>query len=1101
IRISNCNSGSLEVDETTNDVIVTCDQFSAQDTVSWALLDAVGNTGTSSLGSCSPSTCSPVLPTLYGLSRPSSTVSQLTINLPLVSGRYYYKAVVYPGATEQLFGPVSIVRPSSPTISQCTPQGYVPDNTNVTCQCTANVGNPGGRLVWKRVSSQQDSVINTGSYGVASLEMTSQVLTRGDHDVTQFRCDVDWAEIIEGENYTARVGLEPRDTVLTINSQSARLVAVNESDSVTFRCRADGRPTPSMTLMNQNTGREITTQSSPLSHIVSRARCEDAAVYKCTARNGIGQDQEDTTTLFVNCKPRGRSEELPAVVAGDQQVPAIFDVTSYPVPDTFTFTFLGETPDSENPGSETGSGASFNVLCQRNKRLLYLVTCVILMENVTSDDATESVTSPDDVTGFYRLTMTNSYGYGDFLFRVKESFRPTSECDVSMAAAVGGGVGAGVAVVVAGVVSIVVFRRCRSHTYERPRKPKEEEFSPYTGLDLQQIETTGAETPGDYENAATEEGAAPPAMSTHYQTLGMEQDVEIFVTTMMNGAPTPGPGMALSPQAEMMRGHRSMSADFSRIDNLTSQTETEQEVYSKEITRKHWKQVDGVTRCSNRSCRKQFSLLERSHHCRRCGEIFCAACLKYRRKLNQLAHLDPQGRQYKVCKNCYEEGQSYDGCVRDITAEFAQMREQKSSSNNAKGKTRRGGGWRNRLNFDLECQRLIEGFRKSIGKSEVRRTLHELRSMMSMPDWQKSSLWLQESTAGSCQFCCEGFGLLKKRHFCKVCGLALCKSCSTTDLLVYVPDNQLHKESTGSVDTSGIDPCLAIIKIIGCPEVEPEVSLYLRVCSECREELVRRQVDKCQNEDDTPSGLDMMQELATLHEKFSTAERNVNHQLREYQEIVESLEDNSRRSNNQQAANGTPSSRNSLHSNMRTLAKAQGDLTDILADHVMVIQRLKRLVPRTEKQSHLLKNYIRAKCDFYLENMSTFRQMRAKLAESSPPEVLEFIQRVMDKNAIISAHLYLRQLVYEVIHLCDKFELQEKAPQLLVKVEGEHKLIRPSRRAVAEHGKAHVQQIMSMRVREVLDQVTLQLKLKSANRSFPATKQALGNITEILVTA
>nr|KAG5693542.1 hypothetical protein BaRGS_019868 [Batillaria attramentaria] len=288
-------------------------------------------------------------------------------------------------------------------------------------------------------------------------------------------------------------------------------------------------------------------------------------------------------------------------------------------------------------------------------------------------------------------------------------------------------------------------------------------------------------------------------MSTHYQTLGMEQDV----------------GMALSPQAEMMRGHRSMSADFSRIDNLTSQTETEHEVYSK----------------------------------------------------------------------------------------------------------------------------------------------------------------------GSCQFCCEGFGLLKKRHFCKVCGLALCKSCSTTDLLVYVPDNQLHKESTGSVDTSGIDPCLAIIKIIGCPEVEPEVSLYLRVCSECREELVRRQVDKCQNEEDAPSGLDMMQELATLHEKFSTAERNVNHQLREYQEIVESLEDNSRRSNNQQAANGTSSSRNSLHSNMRTLAKAQGDLTDILADHVMVIQRLKRL-------------------------------------------------------AIISAHLYLRQLVYEVIHLCDKFELQEKAPQLLVKVEG-----------------------------------------------------------------
>ena len=39
-----------------------------------------------------------------------------------------------------------------------------------------------------------------------------------------------------------------------------------------------------------------------------------------------------------------------------------------------------------------------------------------------------------------------------------------------------------------------------------------------------------------------------------------------------------------------------------------------------------------------------------------------------------------------------------------------------------------------------------------------------------------------------------------------------------------------------------------------------------------------------------------------------------------------------------------------------------------------------------------------AKCDFYMDNMATFRQMKKKLGESSPPEVLEFIQRVMDKN-------------------------------------------------------------------------------------------------------
>lgn len=454
--------------------------------------------------------------------------------------------------------------------------------------------------------------------------------------------------------------------------------------------------------------------------------------------------------------------------------------------------------------------------------------------------------------------------------------------------------------------------------------------------------------------------------------------------------------LSLAFRDDVASDRRSMLADFKRIDNLTA-AENEQDSYSTEITKRHWKPSDGATRCQTRACRKQFTLLERRHHCRRCGDIFCASCLTYRRKLNRLAHLDPQGRLYKVCKACYEEGQSYDGHVRDLTAEFAQHRDQKVTISNPKGRPRRGGGWRNRLNYDLECQRLVEGFRRSVGKSEVRLTLHELRSMVSMPDWQKSSLWLQESTAGACQICREGFGLLSKRHFCKVCGLVLCKTCSTLDLLVYIPDNQLNKQSSGSVDTSGVDPCLAIIKIIGCPEVEPEVSLHLRVCTECREELVRRQVERL-NEDEAPSGIDMMNELAPLHTQFSKAESNVNQQLKDYQEIVESLADNSRRSSVASSPGGTTSG-SMPQSNMRTLAKAQEDLTDFLANHVMLVQRLKRLVPKSDPQSRLLKHFIRAKCDYYLENMSTFRRMKNKLAESSPPEMLEYIQRTMDKHA------------------------------------------------------------------------------------------------------
>lgn len=572
---------------------------------------------------------------------------------------------------------------------------------------------------------------------------------------------------------------------------------------------------------------------------------------------------------------------------------------------------------------------------------------------------------------------------------------------------------------------------------------------------------------------------------------------------------------------------RSISDAFNSIDKLTEESE-----FVNEITKKHWKPSENAAQCSNRSCRKQFSFLERHHHCRKCGDLFCAACLLYKRRLNLLAHYDPQGQLYKVCQQCYEDGQSVDGCTRSISPEFIQLRQQYKNleASRERGKMKRGLGWRNRVNFDLECKRLMDGFKSSVGKSELTRTLHEMQRMMSMPEWHKSSTWLQETTQTACQNCYEAFGLLRKRHHCKICGLAVCKSCSTTDLLIYIGDEDMQAAMANatSVNTKGVEPIMAIIKIVGCPEVEPELSLYLRVCTACREEIIRRQLERLSDEE-APTGMDLLAELSTLHSKFSVAEINVNKQLKDYQEIVDSLENNSRRSScvsssGSSAVTNRSVTRSMPQSNMQTLAKAQEDLTDFLAQHVMVVQRLKRLVPKTETQSRLLKSYIRAKCDFYMENMSTFRQMKRKLSESSPPEVLEFIQRIMDKNSIISAHLYLRQLVYETIHLCEKYGLQEQSVKLLFYLEQviekdvsiclqkegedvdqhlqlmkemirtqmkEHKLIHLSRRAMSQRSLVQLQQIVDKRTREILDQVTLQLKLKSANRSFPATKQTL----------
>ena len=64
----------------------------------------------------------------------------------------------------------------------------------------------------------------------------------------------------------------------------------------------------------------------------------------------------------------------------------------------------------------------------------------------------------------------------------------------------------------------------------------------------------------------------------------------------------------------------------------------------------------------------------------------------------------------------------------------------------------------------------------------------------------------QEKFANYCQYCRKEFGLIRKKHNCKVCGLALCKTCAYNELLIYIPDD-------GNKNIQ--EPEIVIIKIVG----------------------------------------------------------------------------------------------------------------------------------------------------------------------------------------------------------------------------------------------------------------------------------------------
>ncbi|BFZ06702.1 hypothetical protein BsWGS_09741 [Bradybaena similaris] len=571
--------------------------------------------------------------------------------------------------------------------------------------------------------------------------------------------------------------------------------------------------------------------------------------------------------------------------------------------------------------------------------------------------------------------------------------------------------------------------------------------------------------------------------------------------------------MSLRSVGDNVERNRSSANLFKWIDTLISDSELDQQLSPsslKEITKHHWKPFDNKTTCFNQSCRKQFTTLERHHHCRRCGGIFCSSCLEFSRRLNKLAKPDPDGEWHKVCKGCFELGQLTDGQTRCHTADFCALRTEFKRWAAAED-TLKSLSWRSKLDIDRECQRLLKGFEKNVGHSELKRTLHGVKSFVTTPDWMKSSTWIREDLAKSCQTCNEVFGITKQKNFCHVCGIAVCKSCSSNDLIIYIPDGEKEEQENWP-------PKLAIIKIIGCPQVEPEICWPLRVCQSCRRILEARQIQAYEEElNPSVNTADFLDQLHKLRETFQEAENRVRAQLPKYDEIVNLLEDSTRAS--------------SSNNNVKMLAKAQGDLADVLAQYVSMVQQLKKLRPLTETQSLLLKHFIKGKCDFYLDQMSAFRRLKHKLSESVTSESLDLIQRIMDKNAIISTHLYLRQLVYETIYLCQKYKIEETLPAFLTKIEQlvesdvkdclkkekddvekhmqlvkesiknslqDKKLICLSQQQLRINGVKHVVEMMHLRVETVLNQVNNELCLRSANRSYQASKASLKTSLEEL---
>ena len=169
--------------------------------------------------------------------------------------------------------------------------------------------------------------------------------------------------------------------------------------------------------------------------------------------------------------------------------------------------------------------------------------------------------------------------------------------------------------------------------------------------------------------------------------------------------------------------------------------------------RSHWVPDDERSNCHN--CEQAFSLLRADkHHCRLCGEIFCAACSDHTRRLSfDERNLDPHGAWHRVCVECFKIGSSQTlGYVND---------------DNYKEFTKRRRKFREESELDLNRLSLLRVKTVKFGGHDEK-----------LDDVQNANLrvvvWAEDADSLNCASCKKEFGLFLHKHHCRLCGDNVC---------------------------------------------------------------------------------------------------------------------------------------------------------------------------------------------------------------------------------------------------------------------------------------------------------------------------------------
>ncbi|KXJ09501.1 Peroxidasin-like [Exaiptasia diaphana] len=174
----------------------------------------------------------------------------------------------------------------------------IPDNTTVRkgnsayLRCKADAS-PSATIQWSR---ENDKPLKPG---LSQSDGTLGIITAISSDAGKYFCTA--INSFGGQNYNATVyayiAVEYHPSIVYNSSKHT----VNESDSVTLTCKADGFPVPKIS-WTKSAG-SVTLHKTGNNYTISHVNRSDDGIYICTASNGIGINATARIKVIVQYKP------------------------------------------------------------------------------------------------------------------------------------------------------------------------------------------------------------------------------------------------------------------------------------------------------------------------------------------------------------------------------------------------------------------------------------------------------------------------------------------------------------------------------------------------------------------------------------------------------------------------------------------------------------------------------------------------------------------------------------------------------------------------------------------------------------------------------